>query len=509
VSRFVGPVLDVVQPLARDAPAGNDYELIELAAHLFAVCCWLREHAGGADFVAHGPTDRRPASVEAACRQVATLGADTSPGDLYWHLIDLLAAVDGAFASEGKRILSRTTLREIACGDGRILRGDVLHWRRPRSVLSQLRDERVAASATPVPFAARTPVDHLRFLGMFWCSDERLPRVVIAAPGNIELVRESGRAATERRRFRVALCPLRGGFHTRFAIDAGGEFFTARDIAERREFEQHLEAVLDAAAAERVDLLVLPELCVDDEARGILTRASRSHSTIAGSFHFVRPRRGLPADERPVNEAVLYTRSGDAVLTHHKRGLFRIPRSHVTSPTMERFFVDRPQVLAAQVTEGIRWGSEIQVLDTSLGRLAVLICADAIDENAEPYRTTVAQLRPDLVFVVSMSLETERFEVFCEEMAVRRIGTVFVNAGCIVSLRRRAALAISDVALFEPPGSAPTRLRWCNGREDRLERFGFHDPKGWREHTPDAAAGWLGGERRLGLVVDLGVHWAE
>jgi predicted amidohydrolase len=340
---------------------------------------------------------------------------------------------------------------------------------------------------------------------MFWRSDERLPRVVVAAPGNIPLVRESGRAAAERRRFRVALCPLHGGFHTRFAIDPWGEFFTARDIAERAEFERHLEAVLEAAAAERVDLLVLPELCVDDEARGILTRAPRSHSTIAGSFHFVRPRRDLPADERPVNEAVLYTHSGEAVLTHHKRGLFRIPGSHVTSPTMERFFVDRPRVLAAQVVEGIRWGSEIQVLDTSLGRLAVLICADAIDENAEPYRTTIAQLRPDLLFVVAMSPETERFEAFSNDMAMRRIGTVFVNAACVCGIGRGATLAASDVALFEPPGSAPTRLRW---REDRLERIGFH-PKSWREHTPDAAAGWLGGERRLGLVVDLGVHWAE
>ena len=168
--------------------------------------------------------------------------------------------------------------------------------------------------------------------------------------------------------------------------------------------------------------------------------------------------------------------------------------------------------------------------------MALLICADAIAADDRGYLPLIRRLRPDLLLVVSMTPETPPFEAFAEEMARYWIGSVFVNAHCVCQPPRRVgwlgrllsslglrkvwpqdhqtpSLAACDLALYEADGCPPTRVRWRLG-QDEPECFFFKTVdgiKGWRGLSQTSGRTGVslltrGGER-LGLVLDLGVHW--
>ena len=58
-----------------------------------------------------------------------------------------------------------------------------------------------------------------------------------------------------------------------------------------------------------------------------------------------------------MNEAVLLDRAGAQVMSHHKKGRFRVPGSHANGP----FFPRRPEKVSREVFEDIRYGSELQI----------------------------------------------------------------------------------------------------------------------------------------------------
>ncbi len=231
---------------------------------------------------------------------------------------------------------------------------------------------------------------------------------------------------------------------------------------------------------------------------------------IAGSFHVW----SSAVENLPFNESVLLHRPGLDLLRHQKRGRYKITGGAAAKSPL---FHPPSDKVTGELLEGIKGGSELQILETSLGTLAVLICADALEKDPQDYVPLVRELRPDLLFLVSMSHETGPFERFAEEMAEQWIGTIFVNAHCICTppTTGNPSLAICNVALYEPEGEASTYFRWRY--EHDPEFFNFRSskpPKGWPDKSSPgdlsrAGLSWLGGKRELGLIVDLGVHWGE
>lgn len=287
---------------------------------------------------------------------------------------------------------------------------------------------------------------------------------------------------------------------------------------------EHLEAICKAAREEEVHLLVFPELTVDAEAlrhvSEILrkTRGLHPYGVIAGSFHSWAGERKAADDWNgplPHNELVLLDDTGARLATHRKRGRFRIfskflKQLSVLFPGTPADSNGRP----LEIFEGIEYGAELQILDTTLGRIAFLICADAIAPDDRGYLPLVRRLRPDLLIVVAMSHQTEPFDAFAEDMSGHWIGTLVVNAFCICQATESLStsprnLAQFDLALFERKDSAPTRVRWCyGGREAECRYFKSADGnKEWQTALPPTGVSWLGGlDKKLGLVLNLGLH---
>ncbi len=278
--------------------------------------------------------------------------------------------------------------------------------------------------------------------------------------------------------------------------------------------EQHLTELFAEGAREGVNLFVLPELSIDKQARQFLTSLVRSYpgtllGVIGGSFHIWKEDSsaseggGETNPDRPVNEAVFLDGGGEVVWRQEKRGHFSISREVVDK--FPDFFPSRPDTLPhVQITEGIRRGNSLGVLDTRIGRLCLLICADAVDPDCD-YREVVRRIRPDFLFIISLSPESERFESFARELKDLAIGTLYINSAC--ACPRGEELAIVDLAFWAEESTPPTQIKWRAG--GRPMRYDFAAQR-WRPSRREAGVFLL--RRSRALALDLGAffrRWIE
>ena len=507
----------------------DDYEgPLSLAAHLFAIsCCLLQDQRDPGLF--NGESVSVIRSWEDTLNQLGALGPETDVHTLYWMIIRILCAVEASLTERDGPILPDFTEIKQPLG------GKVYHWLRPDSELARLRSDRFqdAPESKRPPPPPHHPTDHLNTLGMFWESDPLLPAFQSPAKQErhtIPLLKDSGRSAAVNGLFKIALCPLLGDFHPVFEIERSGRDFTTcrrAGIHNCVSMQEHLTGILEAASEGGVHLLVFPELCVDKSMRDHIRNWLFGHNRkrlrdlrsvtlqgiIAGSFHVWR----TANPNRPYNETVLLDQKGKNLMQHEKRGKFRIRRDQVNSAP--QFFIHRPKTLQGEIEEKIQYGNHFQILETALGRLAVVICADVLEADPYGYQPLIERLHPDLLFIISMSAETERFESFFRRMAEHGIGTLFVNAACICDPQKSPILAAANLALFEPAGAPPSCLRWVwsKSAEDQAEflvqryDFGVHGDERtcWKciGFTDATGVSWLGD--RWGLVVNLGVQWQQ
>ncbi len=548
---------------AAQAAKAGDFDLVSLAAHLFAVGCQLQLNHGNPRLLVRNENLSAWTTEGELLETLSSLSEDLDASELFWTLISALLTIENLFREEpsyGQSLPLSTPLESLPDGPFRGLDGRVLHWMRPESALALEREARFQKASQRPPDPAPDPATYLKRLALYWDSDPRLPGVVPVKLGDRSdgLFKWSGSDLRQRKTFRIALCPLPGRFHPKFQIDPDGRHFRALEensMAGEGELHGHLSALVEAASAQGVNLLVLPELSVDPPAlthiQDLLKTALRKaelkketsslHGIVAGSFHFW----GKPLADRslPVNETVLLDPAGEVSAWHWKKGRFRITPSQVKiAPHFYEEIAENgiPANISKEIFEDVHYGSELRVLDTSLGRLVVLICADAIAADDRGYLPVVRHLRPDLLIVVSMTPETQPFDAFAEDMRNYWIGTLFVNAHCVCSrpepsgwvdrLRRAGAsvlepvrdrlgirssvpnLAACDLALYEPKGFPPTRLRWRYGKPDA--ECIYHRPadgnRKWRplsQALGETGVSWLtSGAERLGMIIDLGSH---
>jgi hypothetical protein len=541
-----------------------ELDFVPLAAHLFAVGTQLLLNEGSARLMVRLDLPAPRTDLELLRQELAEISEITDEPALYRTIIAALVTLESVLLEEPSLpaalppFTDLTPLRsERPSGEEfRGIGGRVYHWIRPASALNALRMRRIDDAKSYPPDPMPHPGIYLSRLSLYWDSDPQLPRLtrVPSNPRIAPFFRDSGDDVTIRKRFRLALCPLEGPFYPRFSLKSDGRFFQAHPenpMEGAVDLKTHLEMVVREATDEDVNLILLPELTVDAFARSGLQDALRESSrvwnslygVVAGSFHFLGEASNTAScpERPPVNETVFLDRTGSPVMAHRKKGRFRITASRV-SP---KFFANCPaEGLPKEIFEDIRYGSELRIFETSLGRLAILICADAIAADDRGYLPLIRRVRPDLLLVISMSDETEPFEAFAEEMSHYWIGTVFVNAHCIlkeaeaaktareaqeVAVResqgltglqppkkdRPPHLATWNLALYEAKGCPSTRGRWKFGHEPECLYFKKSEQRaeGWHALSQDPGPNGIsllrGEDQTLGIILDLGVHWQD
>lgn len=510
------------------ATRDEHYSALELAAHLYAVALQLAED--GHDLKNLPLYERSVTSLEELGSILAGLPNVTSARQLYVLLKDALSLIEAELCKSKDEGYNLTVdVDELRTGDARRLGGHVICWVRKPRLFRTLRlqgfDNAHEAGRSLPPRPLEHLGNHLDRLFCHWKRGNSLPTVKRARPEDVmaPLLSEGGRDLESGAPFRIALCPLVGEAHPLFVLTEERGAFRACDQTPMFEPEGHairkqMEVIFDLADQNGIHLVVLPELTVDPATRAwLIETLSRSHSNlpfgvVAGSFHFDKS--GI---SRPHNESLFLDSAGRKLLEHQKRGRFRITKAQLAACLDLGYFRDAERLraelptLPGEIDELIEPGSTIELLDTALGQMAVLICADAIDKIDRPeLQTVVAQLRPDFVLLPSMSFETDRFDEFATGMEDLGVATFFVNAHCVCPEDQILAAVCLD--LYRGPGDPATRVRWRRG--GWLEEWIRHELPGDAGHwQPLGPLGmpfdWLRDPCgvHLGLVFDLGAYW--
>jgi hypothetical protein len=512
-------------------------EPIRLAAFLFAACRWLTRNRPTVEMRSAGRPPRRRDrggdDLAVACRILAELKPGVEPPELFVALLAALARIDAHFKPwmDARSIPVSTFLG----GAGAMLSGEVFHWVNGPSLLREVRAW--AYETQPGPQQYRDPVqDSLANLGFYLMPDDSFPGAPAAVRNALyELGARRPALAASRaliegaQAFRIVFCPLPADWHTRFDLlrDGAATGFTAlrEDPIDRPEtLARHVDLMMSEAEAVEARLLIFPELTLDPALRQRIVRRLEGGSSLlavcAGSFHI-----WSPGAVRPRNEALVLDGGAFPLWTHCKNGAFDLRPGFARANPQLFPRIAAGALPAEGLPELIELGTELQFLDCPLGRIVVLICADALDRNPDTHPSflgAILALRPDLVLLLAMSPKTASFHPFLEDMVRQGIGVLFVNAACACSPGAPSGaptansapsgaptangeeaddLAFFDLCLAELPGSPPTRLRWKLGGDPEWLR---HRKGPWRPIAPsgdDTGVHLL--PSRGGLVVNL------
>lgn len=458
----------IIAEARRLVQSGNWPHLI---AFLFATTEWLfKEH----------PTTQMRSIQPADSSDALTLPENlTDNADLYSVFLSLLLAIDLQAAREPWRWSDLPPSTSLS--PGLPFSGTVHHRIRPRSAWRALREQRLEFGDGPMQYGP-SPGGQLRAFAM------ELQQSTHAAVVRREPSHAGERLgiALEKGSLKIAFCPLLDAAGPRFT--STGNRFLARldhppiDTAA-------LTNLLTQADKHKISILLLPELHLRPQDVQQIRDALEDHPHLllvaAGSFHVER-------NAETWNLAPLLGWPGDTLWEHKKKGLFRLTRAqldHLPPGAIE------PLPTGLEALEAISLGTTLQFLDTHLGRIAILICADCLDPHA--YQQAVRDVKPDLLFVVSLSVETAPFETRADEWATLGISTFYVNAGYI----QPKLHAFANLALVTPAHLPAPKVRWL--ADGTIEVWHPHrKPKKGPPLDQDSAHI----DPILGLVLDLGAH---
>lgn len=473
---------------------------IELAALVWAACSRLWNQ-GGVSQISEEWSPPPLRGLEEASRALRGLGRRPSATELYRTLASVLVAIEDEIDAAAAPSVTLVSLPRWQAEDPPLLSGEVQVWFREPSLLRTVRSgrDKPAAAAAIIDAGADAsapktadppdspelnramryrlePDRHLRSLTFLLASFER-PRAKL-------LPKDSDRnsalwdpllhasAIHGESSLRIALCPLRGPWFPQFEIveDQGESKFIACPLIFEKapgSFDAHLDLILQEAAARSVRILVFPEMSIDAALRTRLRKKLRSLknnrllAVLGGTYH-IGPESGLYR-----NEAVVWDGRGEPLWEQNKQGIFRLKPEDVRKS--RRFFPNLKSDPRTSVVEGIERGGELVVVDTNLGRLAILICADALEPGS--YKEILRRVQPDLVFILAMSPKTLEFDKERDWLVRQDIATLFVNAACVCQKRLKDELVFFDLSLQEDGSGPPTRWRWPIGRQPEWYRY--------------------------------------
>lgn len=186
--------------------------------------------------------------------------------------------------------------------------------------------------------------------------------------------------------------------------------------------ESQIDELIEAFDASGAHIALCPEAALSEPLLKVWQSRLRSVDRPLGSpLRFVLLGSGpfpIAGDPRPSNRAVVVHRdSGQVLLEHDKFAPFNFGVNQV-----ESWGLDAQLPTTAPLHERIRRGTSSEMLESRVGRVAVLVCED-LTRHGEPVPDAVTAAAPSVLLVPIFAKAVRRY--FWEEQAASRHATLF------------------------------------------------------------------------------------
>ncbi len=197
------------------------------------------------------------------------------------------------------------------------------------------------------------------------------------------------------------------------------------------------EVIVGDAARQGADIIIFPELCFTTATQCALAQGLRAlkgapYLMLAGSSHSPSP--DSPGNYN--NRALLYGEDGQELLRHNKLFPYEISEGE-----LQRYGLRDALGCLDRVEDIVALPRRLEILETALGRLGVLICEDL--SVVETFDSVVKQLEIDwlLVPVMDGAQTAERWTAkFAQQYARSGCIVVVCTCGALVEAHREREL---------------------------------------------------------------------
>ena len=262
--------------------------------------------------------------------------------------------------------------------------------------------------------------------------------------------------------------------------------------AEPYDMAARITTLIDKMDRAGARIAVMPEGCLSEKLFHLWQSIARSTARPDKSLRWLLLGSGpLDGGDPPANRAVLLDRwTGDTLLTHDKLERFTLDAEQARTWQLP------PGPSAGHLEEDIVVGSTVAVRDSSLGRLAVLICEDLV--SSTPWEREFATLGVSHLLVPIFSKPILRYR--WEQQAAER-QTMQIGAWVVISNSLATATAMGDAAgddwytcVVAGPGD-PARSRWAVdlqfGRATAADDIGWVTTEDGRRRLPTVGPGGI------------------
>lgn len=211
--------------------------------------------------------------------------------------------------------------------------------------------------------------------------------------------------------------------------------------ADSPELRRRISLIIERLDERGARVAVMPEASLSDSLLAYWQEEARRTATPESSLRWILVGSGpLGNDDPPYNRAVLLDRfSGDVILTQDKLNNFTL----VVDQLHDWALPNGPKDTSAE--EYIRQGSHISVLESSLGRLAILICEDFSRTVGWERELIIRGLSHLFVPIFSKPIMRHHWEEKAAERVTGSLGTWSVVANSLV-IKKPVADGLTDAA---------------------------------------------------------------
>jgi predicted amidohydrolase len=240
------------------------------------------------------------------------------------------------------------------------------------------------------------------------------------------------------------------------------------EIKNRGKIKEIITHILNRCLEEKVHILVLPELTIDEKLRGHISTWLRQNNTektiimvVAGSYHILKDKR----EDKYENSSVVYRYDGVEIWKQEKMNQFQMDEDDIKKfrTSTERGFKELRTLFKPtdkRAWENIEPSNILLLHDSVIGRMAVAICLDFL-----VYEKGKLLIEPhvNLIFVPSMSPTLKRFGSSNIDLGTFRQAAVFCANSCwIITGGEKCKFRPNDASyIYVPQKGGLMHLKHC------------------------------------------------